>query len=148
MYHNKKYISHFVGQLVIVFVIEKASFYKKQNLDLNFILFLIWRSSVIWLKAKRNRNMKKHFIEAKNFGGFVTFYLHCVIKHKDIWNAIKLHNLRIRNNDPRFHLVWCYKKHFLGLKWKTLLLICMMLLYVKIEMSQNSRMRMSVWFTT
>ena len=32
-----------------------------------------------------NRNMKKHFIEAKNFGGFVTFYLHFVINHcKDI----------------------------------------------------------------
>ena len=29
--------------------------------------------------------MKKHFIEAKNFGGFVTFYLPSVIKHcKDI----------------------------------------------------------------
>ena len=25
--------------------------------------------------------MKKHFIEAKNVGGFVTFYLPCVIKH-------------------------------------------------------------------
>ena len=35
--------------------------------------------------------MKKHFIEAKNFGGFVTFYLLCVIKHrKDILNAINL----------------------------------------------------------
>ena len=29
--------------------------------------------------------MKKHFIEAKNSGGFGTFYLPCVIKHcKDI----------------------------------------------------------------
>ena len=29
--------------------------------------------------------MKKHFIEAENFGGFVTFYMPCVIKHfKDI----------------------------------------------------------------
>ena len=35
--------------------------------------------------------MKNHFMEAKNFGGFVTFYLPCVIKHcKDIWNAINL----------------------------------------------------------
>ena len=37
--------------------------------------------------------MKKHFMEAKNFGGFVTCYLPCVIKHcKDIhvWNAINL----------------------------------------------------------
>ena len=35
--------------------------------------------------------MKKHFIEAKNFGGFVTFYMPCVIKHcKGIWNAINL----------------------------------------------------------
>ena len=25
--------------------------------------------------------MKKHFIEAKNFGGFVTFNLPCVLKH-------------------------------------------------------------------
>ena len=59
---------------------KKVSFYKKQNVDPNFILFLIWRSSVIWLKAKRNSNMKKHFIEAKKFGGFITFYLPCVIK--------------------------------------------------------------------
>ena len=28
------------------------------------------------------------------------------------------YNLRIRNTDPRFHLVSCYKKHFLGLKMK------------------------------
>ena len=29
--------------------------------------------------------MEKHFIEAKHFGGFDTFYLSCVIKHcKDI----------------------------------------------------------------
>ena len=29
--------------------------------------------------------MKKHFIEAKKFGGFVTFYLPYVVKHgKDI----------------------------------------------------------------
>ena len=35
--------------------------------------------------------MKKHFIEAKTFGGFVTFYLPCVIKHcKDVRNAINL----------------------------------------------------------
>ena len=37
--------------------------------------------------------MKKHFMEAKNFGGFVTFYLPCVIKHCEdihVWNAINL----------------------------------------------------------
>ena len=29
--------------------------------------------------------MRKQFIEVKNFGGFATFYLPCVIKHcKDI----------------------------------------------------------------
>ena len=39
------------------------------------------------------------------------------------------YNLRIRNADPHFHLISCYKKHFLGLKWKILFLICGMLLY-------------------
>ena len=35
--------------------------------------------------------MKKHLTEAKTFGGFVTFYLPCVIKHcKNILNAINL----------------------------------------------------------
>ena len=59
--------------------------------------------------------MKKHFIEAKNFGGFVTFYLPCVMKHcKDIWMLLT-DSLHIRNTDPRFHLVSCYKKHFRSL---------------------------------
>ena len=34
---------------------KKVSFYKKQNLDLSSILFLMWRSSVICLKAKRKK---------------------------------------------------------------------------------------------
>ena len=58
--------------------------------------------------------MKKHFIEAKNFGGFDTFYLPCVIVRT--YEMLLTYNLRIRNTDPRFHLVMCYKKHFLGLK--------------------------------
>ena len=52
--------------------------------------------------------MKKRFIEAKHFGGFVTFYLPCVIKHcKDICNAI---NLQPSYKKHR------HEKHFLGLK--------------------------------
>ena len=52
--------------------------------------------------------MKKHFIEAKTFDGFVTFYLPCVIKHCK--EMLLTNNCRIRNTDPRFHLVSCYKK--------------------------------------
>ena len=40
------------------------------------------------------------------------------------------YNLRIRNTDPRLHIVSCYKKHFLGLKLKMLFLVCGMLLYL------------------
>ena len=43
----------------------KISFYKKQNLDFNFILFL-YIEVKCYLKAKRDKNMKKHFIEVKN----------------------------------------------------------------------------------
>ena len=59
--------------------------------------------------------MKKHF-EDKNFGGFVTFYLPCVINIVRTYEMLFTYNLCIRNTDPRFHLVSCYKKHFLGLK--------------------------------
>ena len=56
--------------------------------------------------------MKKHFIEAKTFGGFVTFY--CLVKSNIVrtYEMLLTYNLRIRNTDPRFHLVSCYKKHF------------------------------------
>ena len=97
--------------------------------------FLYIQSVRCYLKAKRNKNTKKHFIEAKNFTGFVSFYLPCVycnisvLKHcKYIWNAINLRH--------------SYKKHwplcpfslvllgtFLGLKWKMLFLICGILLH-------------------
>ena len=60
--------------------------------------------------------MKKHFIEAKNFGCFVTFYLPCVIKHVRTYEMLLINNLRINNTDSRFHLVSCYKKHIVGLK--------------------------------
>ena len=54
---------------------QKVSFYNKQNLDLNFIMFPTWMSGVIrqvLSEGKRNKNMKKHFIN-KNLAGFVTF---------------------------------------------------------------------------
>ena len=46
-----------------------------------------------------------------------------------MYGMLLTYNLHIRNTDPHFHLVVCYKKHFLGLKRKMLFLICGMLLY-------------------
>ena len=70
-----------------------------------------------YLKARRNKNMKKHFIEVKNLAGFF-FIFFClvsyiiVLKHcKDTWNALT-YDLRIRNTDPRSDLVSCFKKRF------------------------------------
>ena len=52
--------------------------------------------------------MKKNFIEDKNLGGFITFYLPCVIKHcKDTLNAINL--------QPS------YKKHWLSFPFSLVL---------------------------
>ena len=51
--------------------------------------------------------MKKHFTKAKNFGGLVTFCLPCVIKLVRTHELLLTYNLRIRNTDPRFHLVSC-----------------------------------------
>ena len=64
--------------------------------------------------------MKKHFIEAKTFTGFVTFsFALCLISvYSNIvrtYEILLTYDLRIRNTDPCFHLVSCYKKHFLGL---------------------------------
>ena len=60
--------------------------------------------------------MKKHFIN-KNLAGFVVFYFAlCLILVYS--NIVRTHerlltcDLHIRNTDPCFHLVSCYKKHF------------------------------------
>ena len=68
------------------------------------------------LTAKKKNNMKKHFFN-KNLAGFFTFYfVLCLILVYS--NIVKTHeilltyDLRVRNTDPRFHLVSCYEKHF------------------------------------
>ena len=44
---------------------------------------------------------------------FICFVLPNIVR---TYEMLLTYNLRIRNTDPRFHLVLCYKKHFLGLK--------------------------------
>ena len=60
--------------------------------------------------------MKKHYIEAKNFTGFVTLFALCLILvYSNIvrtYETLLTYDLRIRNTDPCFHLFLCYKKHF------------------------------------
>ena len=65
--------------------------------------------------------MKKHFIEAKNFYWFchILFALCLILVYSNIvrtYETLLTYDLRIRNTDPCFHLVLCYKKQFLGLK--------------------------------
>ena len=57
-----------------------------------------------YLKAKRNKNIEKHFIEVKN-------HLLKSIIRISLW--LLTYDLRIRKPGPRFHLVSCNKKHFL-----------------------------------
>ena len=57
--------------------------------------------------------MKKHFIEAKMFTGFVTFsfFLCLTLVYSNIvrtYEMLLTYDLRIRNTDPCFHLVSCY----------------------------------------
>ena len=54
----------------------------------------------------------------KNLADFVTFYfaLCLILVYSKIVKACEMlltNNLHIRNTDPCFHLVSCYKKHFL-----------------------------------
>ena len=73
-----------------------------------------------YLKAKRKKNMKKHFKNMKkhkNLAGFVTFYFAlCLIfvcsNILKTYEMLSTHDLCMRNTDPRFQLVWCCEKHF------------------------------------
>ena len=88
---------------------QEVSFYKKQNLYLNFII-----SYGGQVKAERNKNMKKYFIAVSNLAGFVTFHfaLYLILAYSVIvrtCETILTHDLRVRNTGPRFHLVSCYR---------------------------------------
>ena len=60
--------------------------------------------------------MKKHFIYT-NLADFVTFYfaLCLILVYSNIvrtYETLLTYDLRMRNTDPRFHLVSSYEKHF------------------------------------
>ena len=69
-----------------------------------------------YLKAKKKKNMKDHFIN-NDLAGFITFYfaLCLILVYSNVvktYESLFTYDLRIRNTKPRFHLVSCYKKHF------------------------------------
>ena len=71
------------------------------------------------LKVKRNKSIKKHFIEVKNLAGFITFYcaLCPILVCSGIvrtYETLLTYDLGIRNTGPRLQLVSCYIKHFLS----------------------------------
>ena len=73
-------------------------------------------SVTCYLRAKRKKNIKKHFIH-KNLAGFVTFHfaLCLTLASSNIvktYESLLTYDLRIKGTDPRFHLVLCYKIHF------------------------------------
>ena len=57
-----------------------------------------------YVNAKRNKNMKKHFIEIKNLAGFVTFYfaLCLILVYSNTvraYETILTYDLLMRNTD-------------------------------------------------
>ena len=73
------------------------------------------------LKAKRNQNMKKHFIEVKHhllksINLNITIIILMYSNFARTYETLLTYDLRIRNTDPCFQSVSCYKKQFLGLK--------------------------------
>ena len=60
----------------------------------------------------KEEKYEKHFIN-KNLAGFVTCYFALCLTLVHL-NTVKTYKrLRVRNTDPRFHLVSCDKKHSL-----------------------------------
>ena len=118
---------------------QKVSFHKKQNIDLNFIDPVSFMEVKCYMKAKKEQKCSichhhvltklvepiLQFVLNKNVVGFVTFYfalclrsVYSIIVRTD--EMLLTYDLRIRNSEPHFHSVSCYKKHILGLKWKLL----------------------------